>query len=87
MERYSENAFINQRKFTNISSDELTPEDCKLLTDNSFDELYEQIWENNHNKPISENDNKLEGFKNFIGYTATKSSGRILHRNVGTMGL
>ena len=36
----------------------------------------------NHIKPISENDNMLEGFKNFIGYTATRSSGRILHRNV-----
>ena len=39
------------------------------------------IWEKNHNKPISENDNMLEGFKTLLDIQL-QDLRRILHRNV-----
>ena len=61
-----ENAFVGRAQFSNITSDELSTADRTLLKENSFDELYEHVWEHNHIKPISENDNMLEGFKTLL---------------------
>lgn len=47
------NAFVGRFRHRNTTSDKLPKDILKTVTENSFDELYKQVWENNHKKPES----------------------------------
>ena len=47
------NAFVGQSRYKKITSSELPKDILETVTENSFDEIYKQVWDNNHKKPES----------------------------------
>ena len=44
------NAFVGRERHINITSSKLPKDILKIVTENSFDEIYKQVWDNNHKK-------------------------------------